>query len=126
MVCRALYSFFFFQAHAPRSPVIIVGTHLDQVNVKNTGGLRKLVDELYSDSSIYPMIAAVTFLSSVSQKLTRSNNVNKLRKEIYYVATHLFLVYNKGNNVLVDGLMFIMKGQKCIFVTSALLRILKH
>jgi len=88
--------FLFIQARAAGSPVIVVGTHLDKVNVKNTGSLKKLVDKLYSDSSIYPMIAAVTFLSSVSQKLTRSSDVNQLRKEVYYVSTHLFLIHNKG------------------------------
>jgi len=85
-----------FQVHAPGCPVIIVGTHLDQVNVRNTGGLKELVDELYGDSCIYPMIAAVTFVSSTTQKLKINSACNQLRKEIYYVATHLFL--NKGRS----------------------------
>ena len=93
------YIFLFFQVHAPGCPVIIVGTHLDQVSCKNTICLKKLVDKLYGDSSTYPIIAAVTFLSSASQKLTRRNDVNELRKEIYYVATHLFPVRNTGNDL---------------------------
>ncbi|XP_065896958.1 leucine-rich repeat serine/threonine-protein kinase 1-like isoform X2 [Dysidea avara] len=85
------------KVHAPGCPVIIVGTHLDQVNVKNTSGLKELVDELYGDSSIYPIIATVTFVSSTAQKLKINSACKQLRKEIYYVATHLFL--NKGKMV---------------------------
>ena len=85
-----------FQVHAPGCPVIVVGTHLDQVNVKNTSGLKELVDELYCDSSIYPIIAAVTFVSSTAQRLKINSACKQLRKEIYYVSIHLFL--NKGKS----------------------------
>ena len=93
---RQVFMSCLFQVHAPGCPVIIVGTHLDQVNVKNTSGLKELVDELYGDSSIYPIIATVTFVSSTAQKLKINSACKQLRKEIYYVATHLFL--NKGKS----------------------------
>ena len=91
-----------FQVHTSGCPVIIVGTHLDQVNIKSTGGLKKLVDQLYNDTSIYPMIATVAFLSNVPQKLTRNSDLSKLRKGVYYVATHLFLIRNKGNTITLE------------------------
>lgn len=101
---------FSFQVHAPGCPVIIVGTHLDQVNAKSTGGLEKLIDQLYGDSTMYPIIAAITFVSSTTRKLQLNSVCNQLRKQIYYVAIHLFL--DKGRSKL--STILLLDDNKCV------------
>ena len=83
--------------NAPTCPVIVVGTHLDRVDAKKVPSLKQLVDTLYYDTVMYPKIAAIACVSSTVIQLKRNSDVNILRKQIYYVATHLFLDHGKGN-----------------------------
>jgi len=87
------------QMNVPACSVIVVGTHLDQVDAKKASLLKELVDTLYSDASLYPEIAAITCVSSLTFRLKLNSDINVLRKQIYFVATHLFLNNGKGNSI---------------------------
>ena len=86
----------YLQVNAPTCPVIVVGTHLDRVDAKKASTLKQLVDTLYGDITTYPSIAAIACVSSTTVRLRRNSVVNILRKQIYFVATHLFLDRGKG------------------------------
>ena len=86
------------QVNAPTCPVIVVGTHLDHVDAKQVPVLKQLVDTLYGDTLMYPKIAAIACVSCTTFKLQRNSDINILRKQIYFAATHLFLDYGKGND----------------------------
>ena len=79
--------------------MIVVGTHLDHADAKQVPILKQLVDTLYYDKAMYPRIAAIACVSTTVLQLKRNSDVNILRKQIYFVATHLFLEHGKGNNI---------------------------
>ena len=69
--------------HAPGCPVVIVGTHLDVVSVKDD--ISQNVYQLYSDNSSYPTIGGVSCISNTHGSL------KELRSKIYFVAMHLHI-----------------------------------
>ena len=87
------------QAYAPGSPVIVVGTHLDQVNSHRASNLVTLVKDLYANKKGYPPIADVYCVSATA---IMSSHVSNVRKKIYDVANHLYLINNKGNCLLIN------------------------
>ena len=80
--------------------MIIVGTHLDHVKPKQVSSLKALIDTLYSDTMIYPAIATIACVNSTTLLLNRNSMINMLRKQIYFVATHLFLDHGKGDTYI--------------------------
>ena len=77
---------------APGSPVIVIGTHLDQVTDAIAKESEARVKDHYSDSTLYPTIVDVCSVSCVKKghfkKVIRSS-IDQLRTTIYQVATHL-------------------------------------
>lgn len=73
--------------------MIIVGTHYDQVTSQKAGGLVTLVKDLYTNKKGFPPIADVYCVHPTAMMTSYVNNV---RKKIYDVASHLYLVNNKG------------------------------
>ena len=92
--------------NAPTCPVIVVGTHLDHVDPKQVPVLKQLVDTLYCDKLMYPRIATIACVSTTVLQLKRNSDVNILRKQIYFVATHLFLERGKGNDICYPVLLY--------------------
>ena len=85
--------------------MIIVGTHLDRVDTKTkqVSFLKELIKTLYDNTMIYPTIATIAFVSTTTVRLNLNSVVNVLRKQIYFVATHLFIEHGKGNTSLLPG-----------------------
>ena len=77
--------------------MIVVGTHFDRVDPKKASSLKQLVDTLYGNIAVYPNIAAIACVSSTTVRFKRNSVVNILRKQIYFVTTHLFLDRGKGD-----------------------------
>ena len=97
LVTLQIIHLFYLQVNAPTCPVIVVGTHFDRVDPKKAAILKQLVDTLYGNLSVYPSIAAIACVSSTTVRLKRNSVVNILRKQIYFVAAHLFLDRGKGD-----------------------------
>ena len=83
-----------FQAYAPGTPVIVIGTHLDQVNTQRAQHLVTLVRDSYANKKEYPPIADVCCIRAAA--LVTGTYVGNVRKKIYDVTNHLYLVNNKG------------------------------
>lgn len=75
------------QTYAPGCPVIIVGTHLDQISEKEDDIL-KVIKTMYSDKFAYPEIADVCCIANGD--IIHSGGTQMLDK-IYNVATHLYI-----------------------------------
>ena len=73
--------------------MIIVGTHLDQVTTQRANSLVTLVKDLYTNKKEFPPIADVYCVHATA---IMTSHVNNVRKKIYDVASHLYLVNNKG------------------------------
>lgn len=82
------------QAYAPGAPVIVIGTHLDQVTSQRASNLVTLVKDLYANKKGYPPIAEVCCVRATA--IMTASHVSNVRKRIYDVASHLYLVNNKG------------------------------
>ena len=82
----------FLQLRAPDSPVIVIGTHLDQVTDAVAKASEARVKDKYSNAKLYPAIVGVCSVSCVKKgyfkKVVRST-IDQLRSTIYQVATHL-------------------------------------
>ena len=80
------------QLRAPDSPVIVIGTHLDQVTDSVAKESEARVRQYYSNTALYPTIVDVCSVSCVKKgyfkKVIRST-IDQLRSTIYQVATHL-------------------------------------
>ena len=101
------------KAKAPRSEVIIVGTHLDQIpNSDHDTSIRRyeqLIRQCFSNQycedlpNYWPKIAGVHFVGLVEQRfLAQDLNVDELRDDIYDTALNLDLPL--GTCVLCTGL----------------------
>lgn len=87
----------YLQAYAPGAPVIVIGTHLDQVNSQRAHYLVTLVKDTYTNKKGYPLIADVCCIRATgATALVAGTHVGNVRKKIYDVANHLYLVNNKG------------------------------
>jgi len=75
--------------------VIVVGTHLDQVNIREDD-LLAIVRRLYSDRDSYPYIVDVCCISNTEYF---NHSRQALREKIYNVATHLHITGNNKCNV---------------------------
>ena len=76
-----------FQARAPRSKVIIVGTHLDRLPpAKRKDRLFKLESDLRRklDKKGFPIISRIVFVSN-----STGDGITKLRDSIYQVASKM-------------------------------------
>lgn len=76
--------------------MIVIGTHLDQVNTQRAQHLVTLVRDLYSNKKEYPPIADVCCIRATA--VVTGTHVGNVRKKIYDVANHLYLVNNKGKS----------------------------
>ena len=80
------------QLRAPGSPVIVIGTHLDQVTDAVAREREAQVKYQYSNAALYPTIVDICSVSCVKKgyfkKVIRSS-IDQLRTTIYQVATHL-------------------------------------
>ena len=79
-----------FQLRAPHCPVIVIGTHRDQVTKQIATESEDRVKDKYKDSRVYPSIAEVLSISSVLKgKMFHNSPIENLRGIIYQVATRL-------------------------------------
>ena len=74
------------QARAPKSPILIVGTHLDKVPPQKikpfTDRFKKRIKELY-DTVGYPHISGIMMVSCVTQE-----GIRELTERIHYAAVN--------------------------------------
>ena len=75
------------KAYAPGCPVIIVGTHLDQVSEKEEDIL-KVIMTMYSNKTFYPKIADVCCITNFDSFHTGTQT---LKEKLYNVAAHLHM-----------------------------------
>ena len=86
---------YLFQLRAPDSPVIVIGTHLDQVTKQIAADSEARVIERYKDSRLYPTIVEVCSISCIQKgNIFQSSTINHLRGTIYKVATHLKVAHD--------------------------------
>ena len=84
------------QARAPNSPVIIVGTHVDEFKEEtlkmNVADINQKVEKLYfaSNQNTYPKIITTVFVSC-----TKSTNIDVLTRTIYESASNLEIADTK-------------------------------
>ena len=73
------------QAHAPGCPVMIIGTHLDVVRVKEDATCQN-IRQFYSDSRSFPTIGDVSCITNTAHI---HGSMKTLRRKIYSMAMHL-------------------------------------
>ena len=84
-----------FQLRAPDSPVIVIGTHLDQVTKQIAAESEARVKERYNDSRLYPTLVEVCSISCTQKgSIFRNSSIDHLRGTIYRVATHLKVAHD--------------------------------
>ena len=83
---------------APGSPVIVIGTHLDQVTDAIAKQSEARVREQYKNDALYPTIVDVCSISCTKKGLgfLKRSDIDRLRITIYQVATHLKVSAHDG------------------------------
>jgi len=71
--------------HAPGCPVVIIGTHRDQVSNLMEDDIDQEVKQKYYDTSCYPTITDVCCISNTD------GSIKSLRKKIYAAVAHLYI-----------------------------------
>jgi len=80
--------------------VILVGTHLDQTTTTRANNLSSHVMSTYSDNRSYPTIVGICCVNSAA--VVTLSHMSILRKQIYEVATCLYVVNGKSKSLLLD------------------------
>ena len=82
---------FCVQAHAPGCPVMIIGTHVDAISIKEDD-ISEKVYQLYSDNMLFPTIGGISCISNTKRI---NGSMKALRQKIYSVAMNL---HTNGKN----------------------------
>ena len=114
---------FLYQAQAPGSPVMVVGTHLDQIKARKKDyppgwedSMSKLILEKYhiqeADKSGLPKLIGVMNVCCTNGK--RGDNIEKLKNEIY---NKVFELKHPGLSSLYYTFMYFSAGVHDVICT---------